>query len=70
MHLLPGAHLLNNSEDDHDENATQRSEDEVDSHDTSYHDGVDAIYRKQDICTVIGNILKIAVPALISSMMG
>ena len=68
MNLLQGNQLEHNNSD-----GTQEGSDDdgnSDSKFSSSQSGVDTIYRKQDICTVTMNILKIVLPAIVSSMLG
>ena len=68
LNLLAGSHLSNNVS----EGTQEASDDDHDSESmfNSSQSSVDSIYVSQDICTVTKNILKIVVPAIVSSMLG
>ena len=68
MNLLPGGHLSNNNSEGTHEGSDGESQSKYSSSDGV--SGLDAIYRKQDLVTVVTNILKIVVPAVTSSMLG
>ena len=74
LKLLPGGHLMNDSDGDVDEgdndDMTQESDDELDSQNKSVHEVVvDPIYLDQSIFTIVSNILKLATPAIISAVL-